>query len=104
MLSLLALLEIIYIDPRPTTPSRKAPPSFGARIVSGGFSGGAIGLSAGSFWLGLLLGVIGAVIGTFGGAAFRGKLAAAFGRDLPAALTEDLVAIIGAFLIVTYIA
>lgn len=104
VLSLLALLEITVIDLRPTTPSRKTVGPFGARIVSGGFSGGAIGLSAGSFWLGLLLGAIGAVIGTYGGAAFRGKLAAAFGRDLPAALTEDLVAVIGAFLIVSYIA
>jgi uncharacterized membrane protein len=69
----------------------------------GGFSGGAIGLSGGLFWLGLVLGVVGAVLGTYGGSAFRGRLAAAFGRDLPAALTEDAIAVIGAFLIVAYL-
>jgi uncharacterized membrane protein len=30
-------------------------------------------------------------------------LAAAFGRDLPAAITEDAIAVIGAFLIVAYL-
>jgi uncharacterized membrane protein len=50
-----------------------------------------------------VLGVVGAVLGTYGGAAFRGRLAAAFGRDLPAAITEDAIAVIGAFLIVAYL-
>ena len=43
---------------------------------------------------------VGAVVGTLGGAAARGKLAEAFGRDLPAALLEDAIAIGGAWLIV----
>jgi uncharacterized membrane protein len=102
--TLLALVEIGVIDKSPKTPSRKAPPSFGARIVSGGFSGAAIGLSGDSVWMGLLLGAIGAVIGTYGGAAFRGRLAAAFDKDLPAAITEDAVAIVGAVLIVACLA
>ncbi len=38
--------------------------------------------------------------GTLGGAAARGKLASVFGKDLPAALIEDVVAIGGALLIV----
>ena len=42
----------------------------------------------------------GAVLGTYVGAAFRAGLAKAFGKDLPAALIEDLVAIGGAWLIV----
>jgi uncharacterized membrane protein len=54
--------------------------------------------------MGLLLGAIGAVIGTYGGAAFRGRLAAAFDKDLPAAITEDAVAIVGAVLIVACLA
>ncbi len=102
--TLLAFVEIAIIDKNPKTPSRKAPPSFGARVVSGGFSGAAIGLSGGAVWLGLLLGIVGAVIGTYGGAALRGKLAAAFGKDLPAALAEDAIAIVGAFLIVACLA
>jgi uncharacterized membrane protein len=103
ILTLLALVEIFLIDLSPKTGSRKAPGPFGARVVMGGFSGAAIGLSGGSFWLGLVLGVVGAVLGTYGGAAFRGRLAAAFGRDLPAAITEDAIAVIGAFLIVAYL-
>lgn len=104
ILTLLALAELVLIDPSPKTPSRKTAGPFGARIVFGGFSGAVIGLSGGSLWLGLVLGVVGAVIGTFGGAAFRGRLAAAFGKDLPAAITEDVIAIVGAFLIVACLA
>jgi len=100
VLLLLALVEIVFIDKNPKTPSRKAPQSFGARLVSGAFSGAAIGVSADSLWLGLFLGLIGAVVGTYGGAAFRARLAYAFGKDLPAAVIEDAIAIVGAVLIV----
>jgi uncharacterized membrane protein len=41
------------------------------------------------------------VLGTLGGAAVRAKMAQAFGRDLPAALIEDGVAIGGALPIVS---
>jgi uncharacterized membrane protein len=102
--TLLALVEIVFIDKNPKTPSRTGAQGFTFRVASGGFSGAAIGLSAGSFWLGLLLGVVGAVIGTYGGAAFRGKLAAGFGKDLPAAVIEDAIAVLGAWLIVAYLA
>lgn len=90
-------------DKLPRTPSRKVPIQFGGRIVSGGLAGGAVGLSAGALVPGVVLGAVGAVIGTLGGAAVRGKLAAAWGRDLPAALVEDLVAVAGAVLIVAYL-
>jgi uncharacterized membrane protein len=40
------------------------------------------------------------VIGTLGGHALRARLAAAFGRDRPAAFIEDAVAIGGALLAV----
>ena len=102
ILSVLALAEIIN-DKLPKTPSRLVPPQFITRVVTGAFSGAAIGLGLGNLWVGLLCGVIGAVIGTLGGAAVRGKLAAAFGKDLPAGLLEDAVAIIGAYLIVSHI-
>jgi uncharacterized membrane protein len=52
-----------------------------------------VGASGGKLILGLLCGIIGAVAGTFGGAAARAKLAAAFGRDFPAAILEDIAAI-----------
>ena len=100
--SVLALAEIIN-DKLPKTPSRLVPPQFITRVVTGAFSGAAIGLGLGSIWIGLLCGAIGAVLGTLGGASFRGALAKAIGKDLPAALIEDAIAIIGAYLIVTHI-
>jgi uncharacterized membrane protein len=42
---------------------------------------------------GAIAGIIGAVIGTLGGAALRARLTAAFGKDRPAAFIEDVVAI-----------
>ena len=98
ILSIAALGELIT-DKLPSTPSRKMPPSFAFRIVSGSISGAAIGISHGSLLLGLVGGAIGAVIGTLGGAAARSALAKIFGKDLPAALLEDAVAIVGAILI-----
>ena len=45
--------------------------------------------------------LVGAVLGTLGGRAFRARLAAAFGSDRPAALIEDALAIGGALLMVS---
>jgi hypothetical protein len=61
--------------------------------VTGALRGTAIGMSGNQTVVGLLAGVVGSVAGTFGGAKARGFLAKLFGRDLPAALLEDLVAI-----------
>ena len=97
--SLLAVVELIT-DQLPSTPSRKVPMQFSARIIMGALTGATIGASGGSLVGGLIAGIIGAVVGTLGGAAARGKLAAVFGRDTPAALIEDAVAIIGALIIV----
>ena len=97
--SLAALGELVN-DKLPATASRTVPPQFGARVVTGALSGGAVGVAAGSCIIGALLGAIGAVLGTLGGARARGALAAAFGRDMPAALVEDAIAIIVAALVV----
>jgi uncharacterized membrane protein len=97
--TVLAVLELVS-DQLPKTPSRKVPVQFGTRILSGAFSGAAIGLLGGAWIGGAVAGAIGAVIGTLGGADLRGRLAKAFGKDLPAALIEDLVAVGGAALIV----
>jgi uncharacterized membrane protein len=99
ILTVVAGLELVG-DQLPSTPSRKVPMQFITRLIMGGLSGAAIGASGGSLVAGLVAGVVGAVIGTYGGAAARGALARAFGRDLPAALIEDVVAVGGAFLIV----
>ena len=99
IMSVLAIGELIG-DKLPTTPSRKLPLPFAARIISGGLCGAALAAGGGSFWGGSIAGAIGGIIGTLGGAAGRAHLAKAFGKDRPAALTEDAVAIIGAALIV----
>jgi uncharacterized membrane protein len=90
--TVLAIGELIA-DKLPSTPSRKAPPGLIARIVSGALVGGTIGAAGQSLTIGLILGILGAVCGTLGGSAARARLAAMFGRDLPAALLEDIVAI-----------
>ena len=98
--TLLALIELIT-DQLPSTPSRKTPPQFGVRLLSGALSGATLGASGGSSWIvGLIAGVVGAVIGTYGGADVRARMATAFGRDRPAALIEDAGAIILGLVIV----
>jgi uncharacterized membrane protein len=99
--SALAIGELIS-DKLPKTPSRKAPPGFAARIVTGALSGAALGASGGSLAVGLLAGAMGAVAGTLGGYEFRTRLVKATGgRDLPIALLEDVIAIGAAFLMVS---
>ena len=96
--TLLAAGELVT-DQLPSTPSRKVPVQFGARLVSGAVCGAAVGYGAAATLVGLVLGLAGAVIGTLGGAAARGWLAARFGSDRPAALIEDAVAILAAVLV-----
>jgi uncharacterized membrane protein len=99
--SVLAIGELIN-DKLPKTPSRKAPPGFIARIVTGALSGGAVVAASQSPVGGLLAGAIGAVAGTLGGYEFRSRLVRAIGgKDLPIALLEDAIAVGGAFLIVS---
>ena len=99
ILTVLAIGELIT-DQLPATPSRKVPVAFAARILSGTLCGAAVATAGGALLGGAIAGAVGAVIGTLGGAAVRARLAAAFGKDRPAALLEDAVAILGAALIV----
>jgi uncharacterized membrane protein len=96
----LAIGELIN-DKLPKTPSRKTPPQFIARILSGSLAGGTVGAAYGSLITGVVAGAIGAVVGTYGGAALRGRLAAAFGKDSPAALVEDVLAIVLSVVVVS---
>jgi uncharacterized membrane protein len=97
--TVLALGEFVG-DQLPSTPSRKVPMQFAARIVSGAVSGAAIGAHGGMLFTGAVAGAVGAVIGTLGGAAARARLAAGFGKDRPAAFLEDAVAVLGAALVI----
>jgi uncharacterized membrane protein len=101
IISALAVGELIA-DKLPKTPSRKSPPGFIARIVTGALSGAALGASSASWIVGLVAAVIGAIVGTLGGYEFRTRLVQATGgKDLPIALLEDVIAIAGAFAIVS---
>lgn len=97
-LTLLAGAELI-VDLHPATPSRKTRGPFAARLISGSVSGAAIGASAGAMVGGLLAGAVGAVAGTLVGYRCRMGLAGACRADRPAALIEDAVAIVSAWLI-----
>ncbi|KGD96271.1 DUF4126 family protein [Rhizobium sp. YS-1r] len=103
--TILAVVELVT-DQLPSTPSRKVPQQFGARLVMGALTGAALSMPGfaamgmSSVVIGVIAGIIGAVVGTYGGAAARSRLAASFGKDPPAAFIEDAVAIIGAYLIV----
>jgi|SRR3954463_10948635 uncharacterized membrane protein len=102
ILGIAAIGELIN-DKRPGTPSRKVPPSFITRVLAGAISGAAIGAQEQVLVAGLFAGAAGAVAGTLGGAELRARLARAFGKDLPAALIEDLVAIVAAFVLVSQV-
>lgn len=91
--TVLAVLELVS-DKLPVTPSRKVPAQFAARILMGALSGATIGAAGGSLAAGLAVGIMGSAIGTFAGSALRFRMAAYFGSDRPAALTEDLLAVI----------
>lgn len=95
LFTLLAIGELIA-DQLPAIPSRTAPAPFAGRLASGALSGAAIGADRGHWVAGAVAGFAGAALGTLGGHAARARLAAAFGRDRPAALLEDAVAIVGA--------
>lgn len=95
MLIFAGLAAAEYVgDTLPKTPSRKAPGPAAARLVLGGLVGA---LAA---WAirepvagGILTGVVGAAIGTWGGYTVRMWAAKLAGRDLPVGLTESAVAL-----------
>jgi uncharacterized membrane protein len=100
--TILAIGELIA-DKLPKTPSRKTPGPFIGRIVTGGLSGAALGAASQSLTGGLVAGALGGMAGTLGGYEFRSRLVKATGgKDLPIALLEDLIAVGGAILILSY--
>ncbi|MBX7433228.1 DUF4126 family protein [Mycobacterium sp. Y57] len=94
------LLGELVTDQLPKTPSRKVPQQFITRLVTGAFAGAVIGSAFFHTFSALGAGMIGAVIGTLGGAAVRGRLYTANnGNDKPGAFGEDIVAVGGGFLV-----
>lgn len=99
VLTIFLLVELVT-DQLPNTPSRKVPPQFVARLVTGGFAGAVIGSAFFHTFSACGAGVIGAVIGTLAGAALRARAAAASdGNDRPGAFGEDVLAVGGGFLV-----
>ena len=99
---LLAVAELIS-DQLPSTPRRTAPPGLIARIVMGGLCGSGIAAAGTqSLVLGAVMGIVGSLIGTFGGyQARRGLVKTLKVPDLVIATLEDIVAIGGGLFIVS---
>ena len=99
VLTILLVVELVT-DQLPKTPSRKTPPQFITRLITGAFAGAVIGSASHHTFIGMGAGIIGAVLGTLGGAEARSRLTAANGgKDRPVAIGEDVVAVGGGFLI-----
>lgn len=92
VLSAMAIGELVN-DKLPKTPSRLIPPQFITRVVTGTLCGIALGSATGHPLVGVIAGAVGSIIGTLAGAKARAFAAQLFGRDFPAALTEDAVGI-----------
>jgi uncharacterized membrane protein len=83
------------VDTLPSTPSRTAPVGLTARLVLGALVGALAAHSiiepvAG----GIIFGVVGALVGTYGGVRVRRYWATTLGRDLPVALLESAIAVV----------
>jgi uncharacterized membrane protein len=99
VLTIFLLVELVT-DQLPKTPSRKTPPQFITRLIMGAFAGAVIGSASFHTFSAMGAGIVGAVLGTLGGAEARTRLVAANGgRDRPVAIAEDVVAVGGGFLV-----
>jgi len=99
VLVLLAIAEA-WRDKQPGTGSRLEVPSLIVRAVVGGLAGAVLGIPSGNLVAGIILGAIGAIAGTYEGYYVRGFMAKLLGRDLLAALLEDVITAVIALLVV----
>lgn len=92
--TLLAIVELVG-DVMPKTPARTTPVPLIARIVMGGLSGACLYVAGGqSLVVGAVLGVIGALIGTYAGYHIRKALVTGLKvKDIMIAIPEDIIAI-----------
>jgi uncharacterized membrane protein len=95
VLTVLALGELIA-DKLPWIPNRTAPALLAWRLALGGLAGSIAATSLnGSGFEGVLLGVVGALLGTFGGYMVRRDLVEKIGcKDWHVAAVEDIIAIL----------
>jgi uncharacterized membrane protein len=94
--SVLALAEIVN-DKLPRTGARTALPSVIIRMTMGAFAAATLCIGAGgSPLVGVVLGAVGAIVGTFGGYQVRTKTVKALhSPDFVIALLEDAIAVGG---------
>lgn len=104
IVTLLAIGELVS-DQLPSTPSRKAPPSFAIRLLSGAFSAAALATGIPQpVLLGVLCGCAGTIAGTLGGYEGRTRLVRRLKvPDFVIAVPEDLLAVGGGFLLVSLV-
>jgi uncharacterized membrane protein len=102
IVSVLALMELVA-DKLPGTPKRTSPPGLIARLVSGALAGTCLALAGHQpAYLGAILGSAGGLVGAFAGYQARMRSVRALKvPDFVIALLEDLVAVGGAFFIVS---
>jgi uncharacterized membrane protein len=82
-----------FLDVNPKAPPRTAISNLVARLISGAFVGWwAVVAAGGAPVLGLVAGVAGALVGTYGGLAVRKKAIEAIG-DVASGLLEDIFTI-----------
>ncbi len=100
--TLVACVEYVT-DQLPKTPARTVPQQLIARIITGGLSGACLGrLGGASLAVGACMGIIGALIGTYGGYHARKALVSGLKvKDIVIAIPEDLVAIGLAYFLVS---
>lgn len=97
-----AALAEYFSDLLPNAPARTNILPLIVRMASGAFCAWGLTWSGGGSTIAAAVaGALGAVVGAYGGLALRMRAIALIGR-VPAALAEDLIAIVGAILIVAY--
>lgn len=93
--TVIALAELVA-DKQPWIPDRTRPFSVATKLVLGGLMGAivATGLNGAAFE-GIILGVLGTLVGTYGGFLVRRDLVQKFNcEDWPVAMAEDAIAIV----------
>ncbi|SEG36992.1 Uncharacterized membrane protein [Bryocella elongata] len=101
-LSVLAIAELIR-DKLSTTRCRRSRAQFALRLCVGLFCGAALSMPHSVPWWPMVIGAVGATIGTFAGSTLRRALSRALDGDMPIAFLEDAVAIFGGLSILSQI-
>jgi uncharacterized membrane protein len=102
LLAAAALAEYVA-DMLPNVPARTSVGPLLARIASGAFCAWGLTWMVGGVTLAaaVVAGALGAIVGAYGGLAVRTRAIASIG-PVPAALAEDVVAVVGAVAIAAY--